>query len=114
MKKFIIRYWKVIIWCLVIFIFSSIPNIPKAEIIWWDFIFKKSAHIGEYAILFYLLYQAGEQKGNWTTPFLFGLFFALSDEYHQSFTFGRGSRLTDVGFDSFGMLLAFLKLSKFS
>jgi hypothetical protein len=66
MKKFIIRYWKVIIWCLVIFIFSSIPNIPKAEIIWWDFIFKKSAHIGEYAILFYLLYQAGEQKGNWT------------------------------------------------
>jgi VanZ family protein len=43
---------------------------------------------------------------------LFGLAFALSDEYHQSFVLGRTAKLMDVGFDSIGMFLAYLRLKQ--
>jgi hypothetical protein len=104
------RYWKVITWCVLIFTVSSIPTLPKVGFIWWDFLLKKGAHIFEYAILFTLTYKALNQKGNWKTPFLFGLTFALSDEYHQSFVLGRSARFLDIGFDSLGLLIAYWKL----
>lgn len=114
MQKFISRYWKVIAWCALIFTFSSFPTLPTAGFIWWDFILKKSAHMAEYAILYYLAYDSAKNKGNWLTPFLFCLAYALSDEYHQSFIIGRTSKLTDVGIDSIGMALAYFRLRFFS
>ncbi len=110
MHKFLKQYWKLVFWCIVIFTFSSFPTLPQVGFIWWDFILKKSAHILEYAILFFLTYRAVGQPGNWRTAFLFGFAFALSDEYHQSFVFGRTTKLTDVGFDTFGMYLGYLRL----
>ena len=103
-------YWKVIGWCALIFIVSSIPTLPKVGFIWWDFILKKAAHMFEYAVLFTLSYKAINRKGNFKTPFLFGLAFALSDEYHQSFVTGRSARFFDIGFDTLGMLIAYWKL----
>lgn len=104
------RYWKVIVWCALIFTVSSIPTLPKVGFIWWDFILKKAGHVIEYAVLYVLTVKAMNGASNWRTPLLFGLTFALSDEYHQSFVFGRTSKLTDVGFDTLGMLLAYWKL----
>jgi VanZ family protein len=109
-SEFLTRYYKVIAWCSLIFIISSIPSIPKVGFIWWDFVLKKTAHMLEYAVLFTLSYRAINKKGSWKTPFLFGLAFALSDEYHQSFVVGRSARFFDVGFDCLGMLIAYLKL----
>lgn len=110
MKKIINRYWKVIAWCTLIFSISSIPTLPKVGFIWWDFLAKKSMHVLEYAVLYYLSYSSLKQKGNWKTPFLFALSFALSDEYHQSFVVGRTALLTDVGFDTIGMFFMYLQL----
>lgn len=102
------QYISVIAWCSLIFLFSSIPTLPKVGFVWWDFLFKKSAHVFVYAVLFLLTYKAQGKPGNFRTPFLFCLAFALSDEYHQSFVQGRTARLMDIGFDSLGMYLAYL------
>ena len=82
----------VVVWCLVIFTFSAIPTLPSAQIIWWDFVIKKSAHIGEYAILYLLVFRALHISGRNTTPdktktliaLAFTLLYAISDEYHQA------------------------------
>jgi len=115
-----IKLWfPVFLWCGVIFILSSIPTLPSPEILWWDFVLKKSAHIIEYGILYFLTYRALtknflKQKNLLFTVYclLFTLFYAISDEYHQSFVPGRHAKLMDVGFDFLGMLISYLKIKK--
>jgi VanZ family protein len=133
MKKFIYNWLPVFFWCGVIFGFSSIPTTPKTGFIWWDFILKKTAHIIEYGILYFLIFRAitdlkfkiQNLKGKieiqksklnklkfWTFPLLFGLFYALTDEYHQLFVMGRTARIRDVGFDLLGMLASMWWIKK--
>lgn len=112
MKNFIHQYWKVIVWCSIIFTISSIPTLPKAGFIWWDFVFKKSAHVVEYAVLYTVLHQSLKQPKSTRTIFLFAIAFALSDEFHQSFVIGRTAKLLDVGFDVLGLIIAFFVTSK--
>lgn len=78
-----------------------------------DFIIKKSAHIIEYAILTILIFRAlfqtfpssNAQKINWTS-FGLSLIYAISDEYHQSFVYGRTATLRDIIIDAIGITLA--------
>lgn len=108
LKEKINLWLPVIVWCGFIFALSSIPTLPKVGFIWWDFILKKSAHILEYAVLFYLLSRAlrGRKNAFWIS-LVFGLVYAVLDEFHQSFVPGRSSRVYDVGFDLAGMLSVF-------
>ncbi len=107
----LIRSWgPVLIWASLIFIMSSIGSVPSAEIIWWDFIIKKLAHIFEFAVLYYLLVRA--LKGHrhpLHLAFFITLIYAITDELHQSFTPGRFPSPLDVGFDSFGPLIVYLR-----
>lgn len=105
MSKRISSWVLVFIWAAVIFTLSSIPTLPKSEIIWWDFLLKKTAHVIEYAILFLLLLRALGKK-HATLIFIIAILYAFSDEFHQSFVPGRTSRLSDVGFDTLGMIIA--------
>lgn len=108
MRRFLNRWGPPLGWAAVIFAFSSIPTLPKAEIIWWDFVLKKTAHIIEYGIFYFLLWRAFRyEPKRWLLVFLICILYALSDEFHQSFVPGRTSKLTDVGFDTFGMLLSY-------
>ena len=110
-----IYFWgPVFFWCLIIFAFSSLPTLPKVGFIWWDFVLKKSAHMIEYGILFFLVWRAmsksfGQKiskiKIFWIS-LIFCIIYAASDEYHQSFVTGRSSRVFDVGFDTLGMFLS--------
>lgn len=84
---------------VVIFWFSSRPVAKVSEIYWPDFFLKKTAHLIEYAILFILLFRASK---NVKLSFLILVFYALSDELHQSFTNGRDASLRDVFIDSLG------------
>ena len=100
-----------IIWMVVIFFFSSRPiNNPSPNFSWLDFVFKKTCHLGEYAILDGLIFRAVSQKGQYTykkifiSAFIIGLLYALTDEWHQTFVVGREGTLRDVGFDSLGMI----------
>ena len=133
MKKTLSFWLPVFLWCGLIFTMSSIPTLPKVGFIWWDFIMKKSAHLIEYAILYFLLWRAitkaslkvknrrlrVETQGVdlkdikiWIIPLIFGLLYAMSDEFHQSFVMGRTSKVRDVGFDFLGMLLMLYWLKK--
>jgi VanZ family protein len=112
-----ILWLPVLLWAMVIFSFSSIPTAHVSEIHWKDFIVKKSAHITEYAIFTVLLYRALLGSGvsrskSFFYAFIVSICYAISDEFHQSFTPGREPTLRDVGFDTIGASLAILSLWK--
>ncbi len=94
------RWLPVILWAVVIFIFSSIPQISVSQFFLWDFVAKKIAHVTEYAILFFLLFRATQK--NYIVSFVLTLAYAVSDEYHQSLVPGRNMALYDLGFDITG------------
>jgi VanZ family protein len=108
-----LRVWlPLIIWCAVIFIMSSLEINKAQEFSWLDFVFKKTAHVIEYAILYWLTYRAFSKNYQkigvkaLIISLIFSFFYALSDEWHQTFIAGREGTLRDVGFDSIGMLLS--------
>lgn len=116
-SKLLNSWLPVFLWCTVIFFLSSIPTIQTSRIYFWDFVLKKTAHIVEYGLLYFLVFRALEEEGvknkKWIIPFIFGLIYGISDEYHQRFVSGRHSRVMDLGFDFLGMLLAFYWLKKY-
>ncbi len=79
-----------------------------------DWNIRKTAHVTEYAILAILAFRAigfGNptfRNRNVVLPFLIGVLYAASDEYHQSFSATREGRAADVFFDSFGVTLGLL------
>ena len=85
---------------------SPIPN-PT----WSDWCFRKSAHLGEYAVLFLLTRRA--LAGGRVPPqfpavwaFLFCVAYAATDEYHQTFVLYRTGQARDVLIDALGAFLA--------
>lgn len=114
-QKLINLWLPVILWCLVIFFFSSLPSLPSATKIWWDYLMKKSAHITEYAILYLLVNRALKHhtRRHYLYAFVFGFIYAISDELHQSFVPGRHPGLYDVSYDSLGLFLSYLYLHRF-
>lgn len=106
-------WFPVFFWCGIIFTFSSLQtNVINAPFNLTDFIIKKTAHITEFAILGIVIFRAlyktfnhSFEKNAYVT-FIFSLIYAMSDEFHQRFVYGRTSRLRDVIIDGFGILLA--------
>ena len=76
-----------------------------------DFLLRKLAHVFEYFVLTLLIFSAVLKSGqNKKTALfsaaVFSLLYAISDEYHQTFVFGRSGNITDVFIDSSGIFLA--------
>jgi VanZ family protein len=117
MKK-VVKYWlPLFVWMGVIFTFSSFPTNPAGGIYWVDFVIKKTAHLVEYGVLATLVYRAtrsiGMSKKNCLiTSILFAALYGASDEFHQSFTFGREPTIRDVIIDTLGASLAMYFLFK--
>ena len=111
MKKFVIFWLPVILWAGVIFYLSSIPDL-KTDLD-QDFLLRKIAHVVEYMILTFLIIR-GLKKEKLSIKkiaiysLIFAIFYALTDEYHQSFVLNRYGTLKDVGIDSIGILIASL------
>lgn len=106
-----------IVWATVIFVLSSQPTLPSLALIPSDFLLKKTAHMIAYAVLYLLVWRSifilTQRKSTisktvWLGAFVICFIYALTDEWHQSFTPTRSASLRDVGFDSVGMLSAFL------
>lgn len=107
----IITLWlPVFLWCAVIYYLSSIPSLRSDLPNQWDFVARKIAHLTEYAILTFLFFCASSKNLNFKKAIsysaLFSITYALTDEYHQLFVFGRGGNLGDVFIDSVGVFLA--------
>lgn len=109
-KFFLIYILPVIVWGGVIFSFSAFPTTPTSEFYWKDFIVKKTAHLVEYGIFSILLYRLFlnskmPKLKAFTLAVALSFLYGMSDEYHQSFTPGRGPAIRDVGFDTIGAIL---------
>ncbi len=110
--KKIVKFWlPVVIWAVVIFLFSARPTPRATRIFWQDFILKKSAHVFEYAVFTTLLYRALkeggiEKKEAGISSIILAVLYGVSDEIHQFFTPGREPRVRDVVFDTIGAILA--------
>lgn len=115
-----INYWgPPLLWAVVIFLFSSMPTLQSTQVYWQDFAVKKTAHFTEYAIFTVLLYRAFLSEGLPKSKcllfaFVIAIVYALTDEFHQSFTPGREPRLRDVGFDTIGAAAAVWTLKNLS
>jgi VanZ family protein len=113
MRKFFIYWLPVIIWMGVIFLFSSRQRVEVSEDTAINFIFFKTLHILEYAFLMILSLRAVDniygKKKIWIA-FILCLFFAVSDEIHQTFVPTREGRLRDVIIDLGGMTLSWISI----
>lgn len=109
MKAF--KFWlPPILWALVIFTFSSFQTASASKFYLGDFLIKKTAHIIEYGVFALLLYRAMINSGlNKKKAMRFSIFIAFlygaTDEFHQSFTPGRGPSIRDVAIDTLGACL---------
>ncbi|MEA2098470.1 MAG: VanZ family protein [Patescibacteria group bacterium] len=112
----IIKFWfPVFFCCAVIYYFSAIPNLKSDFPNQWDFILRKIAHMVEYGILTAFLFMAYLKSNKFTIKksisfaIIFALTYTFTDEYHQTFVFGRQGSLNDVFIDSLGIFfVAFL------
>jgi VanZ like family len=116
-KDVIFRWGPVGVVMAIIFWWSTQSDLPGATggIVWWDFIMKKTAHLSEYACLFFLWQRAlnwkkPQENHSYWLSFVLVCLYAMSDEIHQSFTPGRHPQLRDIGYDLLGGLLAYIKL----
>ena len=98
-----------ILWASIIAYLSSIPNLQSG--LEADYFLRKCAHIFEYAVFSFLLYDVflrhgfkGHKKMA-ILVFCIALLYSMSDEYHQSFITGRVGSPKDVFIDSIGILL---------
>lgn len=96
-------------WMATIFVLSSIPSLKSPLEPFYDFLLRKLAHVGEYAVLSGLLFRALTASGFKTkralaTAALVSLFYAATDEWHQTFVPGREGTLRDVGVDALGVV----------
>ncbi len=99
----------VLIWTVIIFVLSAQPSIGS-NLGAWDFFLRKSAHVGEYAVLFFLIWNALKQRGKrpGLTIAIAGIaafLYACSDEFHQHFVSGRQGTPRDVAIDFIGIVV---------
>jgi len=99
------------LYMFLIFALSSVSRYP--EILPWVFGLDKFIHTIEYYILGYLLMRvlATSPRGVFAASpavfaIVFGMLYAISDEWHQSFVPGRDASVYDVLFDILGVVLA--------
>lgn len=100
----------VVVFCLVIFLLSSIPG----SSLFLPGRFNKLYHLVEYSVLGALLFLAARSSFGLgaakavMVAFAFSLLYGISDEWHQSFVPGRFSSWGDVAADGLGGLLGAL------
>ncbi len=116
-KQIITAYLPAIVWAGLIFILSNQQILPGFELSVLDFIFKKTAHICVYAVLYFLLFMANKktwpknQNFNarlWLLPLALSLVYAISDELHQSTVPGRHATIRDISYDMLGASLVLI------
>ncbi len=111
-RRFLLLWVPVIIWCGFIFWLSSIPKLRFFHEDWLDFVVRKAGHMGVYGILARLIARAltGSTFWSWKKIFAWSLalaiLYACTDEFHQLFVPGRFGRPLDVVIDAVGAWLA--------
>jgi len=112
----LVKCWlPVVLWAAFIFYLSSISDLRSAFPDTWDFVFRKIAHVTEYAILAALVLRAlkaHKVKRAFLLTLIIIIVYAISDEFHQSFVPGRVGSWEDVVIDVMGGFIAIFTISK--
>jgi VanZ family protein len=107
-----INLWlPLVIWASIIFFLSNHRLTPTSQIYWQDFIFKKSAHMFFYGVFAILSFRAVIGEGvkkmkSFYVAVLMAFLYGITDEFHQSFIFGREPTVRDVIIDTIGASIA--------
>lgn len=119
-KDFFLAYLPPTLWATLIYFLSAQEVLPGFTVSTYDFIFKKSAHMFVYAVLYILLFRAqmkisGEaiNQKSYLIPIFLSLAYALFDELHQGTVSGRHPALRDIGYDMLGVSTVLLYQLKF-
>lgn len=90
--------------------YNSLEQMKKEEVSKrTERIIRKIAHFSIYTLVGFLLmalfstYESIKRKYQIYISAIMGILYAISDEIHQSFTPGRGPKITDVFIDSLGV-----------
>jgi len=108
-NKSFLNWLLVFLWLGVIYFFSSQSNLKSALEPFWDFIFRKIAHMAEYFVLAYLTFRAYRSLNVsvWESlgfALIIAVLAAVADEFHQLGVKGRVGSPIDVAIDSVGTL----------
>jgi VanZ family protein len=114
----LIRLWgPVVVWMTIIFLLSNRQSVQVSDQTVPNFIFFKTLHVIEYAILFTLNVRAFKHTYTKATGKLWfysalaiTILYAMSDEIHQTFIPTREGRLRDVIIDASGAIIAWILL----
>ena len=93
----------------VIFFFSSRHSVSVSPEYWLNFLFFKTLHLIEYAVLFTLLSRATQSH---LKAFIVTVLYAMTDELHQQFVPSREGKPRDVIIDAIGAGLTWYYLVK--
>jgi len=94
-----------IIWAIFIFLGSSVPGADVSANKTVNFVAHKSIHIIEYGIFYiFLIKGLGKKK----ISFSLGVLYAISDEFHQKFVFGRQGKISDILIDIVGLIVGYI------
>jgi len=110
-RQFVKRLWFAVLkygpaFCIMtaIFMASNTPSKIIPDLGRIDFLVKKGGHLMGYCLLGLCIVRGAGQPVKrtifWSLVFTF--FFAISDEFHQSFVPGRNSSFLDIGIDMSG------------
>jgi VanZ family protein len=103
---------------VLLFVLSSLPSSEVPSFGLFDTLLKKGGHFLGYAFLslayLYALPQQWSLRTRGLVAVVLAVLYALSDEYHQSFTPGRRPSLLDVGIDTLGAATAMLLVARYS
>lgn len=108
MKKILLAWGPTVLWMALIYYLSSEHAVVASAVQWQDFAVHKGAHVVIYFILAIWIYRSlkfttkltGTKLIFWTA--LLTTAYALTDEFHQSFTPTRTPALRDVIIDAAG------------
>lgn len=105
--KQILFFITAVLWSLLIFWLSSIPNLQSGLETKYDLVLRKLAHIFVFAVLTFLILNSFSRKSK---PFILfavtaAVIYALTDELHQAGVPNRTGSPRDILIDSVGVYL---------
>lgn len=116
-KNFCFFWLPPLLLMVLIFYLSSEPRPPIVDEPLLNFLIYKFIHMAVFGSLYFLWFRAFYKMTKiplaniFIYSFIISVFYACSDEYHQTFIEGRDGNPFDVGVDTLGITLLYFYIS---